>query len=182
MSMEDMINEIVTKAFNIFKKQYVALILGTLVALLGMIFIITIPPLAFGLYFMCINAAKGKKAQISDVFRGFDYFFTSWGLFIVAFLAISVGFALLVIPGLLLMVLFQYAVVIAITEKKGAINSLERSYEIAKKNFSFSVVLLILSAVISSVGGLTRIGVLITLPFTSLCICLAANKLTTKKK
>jgi len=182
MSMEDMINEIVTKAFNIFKKQYVALILGTLVALLGMIFIITIPPLAFGLYFMCINAAKGKKAQISDVFRGFDYFFTSWGLFIVAFLAISVGLALLVIPGLLLMVLFQYAVVIAITEKKGAINSLERSYEIAKKNFSFSVVLLILSAVISSVGGLTRIGVLITLPFTSLCICLAANKLTTKKK
>ena len=111
-----------------------------------------------------------------------DYFFTSWGLFIVAFLAITVGFALLVIPGLLLMVLFQYAVVIAITEKKGAINSLERSYEIAKKNFSFSVVLMILIAVVNSIGGLVRIGVLITLPFTSLCICLAANKLIVKKK
>jgi len=177
-----MINEIVTKAFNIFKKQYVALILGTLVALLGMVFIITIPPLFFGIYFMCTNAAKGKKAQISDVFNGFDYFFTSWGLFIVAFLAISVGFALLVIPGLLLMVLFQYAVVIAITEKKGAINSLERSYEIAKKNFAFSVVLMILIAVVNSIGGLVRIGVLIAIPFTSLCMCLAANKLTTKKK
>ncbi|MBA3063815.1 hypothetical protein FP803_00055 [Candidatus Woesearchaeota archaeon] len=180
--MEDMINEIVTKAFNIFKKQYVALILGTLVALLGMVFIITIPPFVFGIYFMCINAVKGKKVQISDVFNGFDYFFTSWGLFIVAFLAISVGFALLVIPGLLLMVLFQYAAAFAILEKKGAISSLERSYEIAKKNFAFSVVLLILIAVINSVGGLTRIGVLITFPFTLLCICLAADKLTTKKK
>ncbi len=182
MSMEDMINEIVTKAFNIFKKQYVALILGTLIALFGMIFIITIPPLIFGIYFMCINAAKGKKAQISDVFSGFDYFFTSWGLFIVAFLAIIIGFALLVIPGLLLMVLFQYAVAFAILENKGAISSLERSYETAKKNFAFSVVLLILIAVVNSIGGLVRIGVLITIPFTSLCICLAANKLTAKNK
>ena len=182
MSMEDMINEIVTKSFNIFKKQYVTLILGTLVALLGMVFIITIPPLVFGIYFMCINAAKGKKAQISDIFRGFDYFFTSWGLFIVAFLAIVVGLALLVIPGLLLMVMFQYAAVFAILEKKGAISSLERSYEIAKKNFAFSAVLMILIAVLNSIGGLVRIGVLITIPFTSLCICLVANKLTAKKK
>ena len=182
MTMEDIINEIVTKAFNLFKKQYVALIIGTLIALFGMIFIITIPPFIFGIYFMCINAAKEKKAKISDVFKGFDYFFTSWILFIVAFLAIGVGFALLVIPGLLLMVLFQYAIPLAMVEKKGAINALERSYAIAKKNFAFSVVLFILIGIISSAGGLTRIGILITLPFTSLCICLAANKLTAKKK
>jgi len=79
------------------------------------------------------------------------------------------------------MVLFQYAAAFAVLENKGAISSLKRSYEIAKKNFAFSVVLLILIGVISSVGGLTRIGVLITFPFTSLCICLAANKLITKK-
>ena len=67
-------------------------------------------------------------------------------------------------------------------EKKGAISSLERSYEIAKKNFAFSAVLMILIAVLNSIGGLVRIGVLITIPFTSLCICLVANKLTAKKK
>ena len=182
MSMEDMINDIVTKSYNIFKKQYVALIIGTLIALFGMIFIITIPPFIFGIYFMCINAAKEKKAKISDVFKGFDYFFTSWILFILAFLAIGVGFALLVIPGLLLMVLFQYAVVFAIVEKKGAISSLERSYEIAKKNFAFSVVLFILIGVLNSIGGLVRIGGLVTFPFTFLCICIATNKLTAKKK
>jgi uncharacterized membrane protein len=180
--MEDMINDVLKRSFNIFKKQYVALILGTLVAIFGMIFIITIPPFIFGIYFMCINAAKEKKARISDVFKGFDYFFTSWILFIVAFLAIGVGFALLVIPGLLLMVLFQYAVVFAIVEKKGAISSLERSYEIAKKNFAFSVVLFILIGVVNSIGGIVRIGGLITVPFTFLCVCIAANKLTTKKK
>ena len=182
MSMEDMINDIITKSYNLFKKQYVALILGTLIGLLGMVFIITIPPLFFGIYFMCINAVKGKKVEIFDVFNGFDYFFTSWILFIIAFLAVSIGLALLVIPGLLLMVLFQYAVAFAILEKNGAISSLERSYAIAKKNFAFSVVLFILIVVINSIGGLVRIGVLIALPFTSLCICLAANKLTTNKK
>ena len=90
------------------------------------------------------------------------------------------GLALLVIPGILLMVLFQYAVPLAILEDQGAINSLKRSYAIGKENFAFSLVLWILLSVIEAVGGLVYIGVLITIPFTALCICIATTKLTAK--
>jgi len=182
MREEDMINDIVKEGYNIFKKQYVAFIVGTVIALFGMIFIITIPPLIFGIYFMCIKSIKGEEIQISDVFKGFNYFITSWVLFIVGFIAIVVGLIFLVIPGLLLMVLFQYAIAVAILENRGAISSLKRSYEIGKKNFAFSLVLWILMAVIESVGGLTRIGVLITIPFTALCVSLATHKLTANTK
>jgi len=175
-----MINDIVKECYNIFKKRYVAFIVGTVIALIGMIFIITIPPLIFGIYFMCVKSIKGEEIQISDVFKGFDYFITSWVLVIVAFLAIVVGLIFLIIPGLLLMVLFQYAIPVAILENRGAISSLKRSYAIGKENFTFSLVLWILMAVISSVGELITIGVLITIPFTALCVCLAAHKLTAK--
>ena len=137
MTVEDNLNQTLTKSWDIFKKQYVTLILGTLAAVFLMIFIITIPPLVFGIYFMCSKAASGKKSEISDIFRGFDYFFTSWGMFILAFIAIFIGLILLVLPGIFLMIMFQYAVAIAITEKKGAVKSLSRSYEIAKKTFLF---------------------------------------------
>ncbi len=180
MSVENQINDTIKKGFNLFKEQYVVLIIGTLIALVGMVLIITIPPLVFGIYYMCTQIVKGEKVEISDVFKGFNYFFTSWGLFIVGFLAVAAGLALLVIPGLILMVLFQYAIALAILENQGAISSLKRSYAIGKENFSFSLVLLILLSVISAVGSFTRIGVLVTIPFTSLCICIATHKLTTK--
>lgn len=180
MSIEEEINDTVKRGFNLFKNNYVALIIGTLIALVGMILIITIPPLIFGIYYMCIQIIKGEKVEISDVFKGFNYFFTSWGLILVAFLAVAAGLLLLVIPGILLMVLFQYAVPLAILENRGAINSLKRSYAIGKENFAFSLVIWILLSVISAFGGLTRIGVLLTIPFHALCICIATHKLTAK--
>jgi len=182
MNVENMLNDVLKKSWNLFKNQYVALIIGTLIGIIGMIFIITIPPLVFGIYFMCINAAKGKKVEISDVFSGFDYFFTSWGMFILMFIALTIGFTLLVIPGILLTIMFGYAIAVAITEKKGAFKSLERSYEIAKKNFSFSLMLWIIVAIVNFIGVALQIGVIVSIPFTILCICVANNKLNTKKK
>ncbi len=180
MSIEEQINDTIKKGFSLFKNNYVALIIGTLIAMIGMVLIITIPPLIFGIYYMCIQIIKGEKVEISDVFKGFNYFFTSWGLTLVASLAVVAGLALLVIPGLLLAVLFQYAIPLVIFEDRGAINSLKRSYAIGKENLAFSLVLWILLAVISCAGGLTHVGVLLTIPFTALCICIATHKLAAK--
>ena len=181
MRIEDMISDTFKKSFQLFKNDFVTLIIGTAIALFLMIFIITIPPLVFGIYYLCAQLVRGKKIRISDIFKGFNYFFTSWGLIIVAFFAVIIGLILLVIPGILLMILFQYAIAVAIIENKGAISSLKRSFAIGKDNFSFTLVLWILITVISSIGGVTRIGILLTIPFTSLCLCVATKKLTEKK-
>ena len=73
MSVENQINDTVKKGFNLFKEQYVALIIGTLIAMIGMILIITIPPLIFGIYYMCTQIVTGEKVDtvwfcISDEF------------------------------------------------------------------------------------------------------------------
>ncbi|MBW2989738.1 hypothetical protein KY358_05480, partial [Candidatus Woesearchaeota archaeon] len=176
------INDTFKQTLRFFKKQYVVLTLATITAILCMIFIVTIPPLIFGIYFMCIQLMKGKKIKVSDLFHGFSYFFRSWGLFILAFLAILLGLILLVIPGLLLIVLFQYAVAVSLLEDKGPIDSLKRSFAIGKENFAFSVMLFVLTAVISSIGGLTRVGILITIPFTALWVCVSSFRLAKKTK
>ena len=130
---------------------------------------------------MAIQIMKGKKVKITDVFRGFDYFVVSWVMFIVAFAAIVVGLICLIIPGLLLMVLFQYAAPIAILEDKGAIESLKKSARIAQDNLGFSVILWLFTAIIDGIGSALRVGWFVSHPYTVLCTCIAAEKLGKKR-
>ena len=176
-----MLQDTLNKGFKLFKKQYVALILGSLVAAVGSIFIITIPPLLFGVNYMAIQMMKGKKVKITDVFRGFDYFVVSWVMFIVGFAAIIIGLICFILPGLLLMVAFQYAAPIAILEGKGAIESLKKSARITQDNLGFSVILWLFTVIIDGIGGALRIGWLVSHPYTVLCTCIAAEKLSKEK-
>ena len=131
---------------------------------------------------MCVQVMKGKTIKFTDVFKGFDYFFRSWGLILLSLLAISVGLIFLIIPGLILIILFQYAIAVAIIENKGPIEALRRSYQIGKENFIFSIVLLIVLSVIQSIGTVTRVGMLLTIPFVTLCMVVATDMLTKRVK
>jgi hypothetical protein len=179
---EDKIKNVFKDSWKVFSNQFVVLILGTLVALILMIFIVTIPPLIYGLYYLTFQAIKGKKAKVSDIFEGFNYFFRSWGIVLLMAIGVLIGLVLLIIPGLLLMALWQFSIAIMVSEKKGITDSLKKSFDIAKKNMAFSIVFLIIVTIIGFLGGLTKVGTIITMPFTTVATCIATMALIKGKK
>jgi len=182
MKEETVLNDIFKSSFDIFKENYVVLILGALVAIVGSFLIVTCPPLIFGMYYMCIQLTKGKKVEVSDVLKGFEYFWRSWGIVLLTALIVLVGLVLLVIPGVFLMIVLQFVIAVAIIEDKGVVDSIKRSYSIGKQHFALALVLFILVGVITSLGAYTKIGTLITMPFHFLVLCVAFEKLSGKRK
>lgn len=181
MTVEKNVNDTLKTGFNLLKKNYVAFIIGTIIAVVGSIFVITIPPFIFGIYIMGQKLVDGKKVEFTDVFKGFEYLITSWVLFITAAFLVIVGFIFLIIPGLFMLVLFQYSIPLAIKNGRGGIAALKESASLTQNNLSYSLVLWILFMVISSVGSITQIGWLLTVPYTVICTCVAVKKLGGKK-
>jgi len=175
MRVEDVLSE----GFEVFKKRWITFLIATLIAAIGSIFIITFRPLFWGIYVLAIMSIRGEDVEIGDVFKGFDHFIKSWAVFIIGGIVVVIGLVFLVIPGLLLMMLFQYAIPIALIENRGAVDSLQRSYAIGKENLQFTVILWIVLAVINAIGySINGVGGLLTEPFTTICLCVATLKLT----
>jgi uncharacterized membrane protein len=181
MTVESNIQGTLTEGFEIYRKQFVALIIGMMIAAIGSILVITAPPLFFGMYMMARKVTRGQKTEAVDVLKGFDYFVTSWIMTLAAGVAIIIGLMCLVVPGLLLLVLLQYSVAIAVSEKIGAIDALKKSYNMGKQNITYSIILLLFLSVINTIGGALQIGWILTFPYTILCTTIAAQKLAVKK-
>jgi len=182
VTIEDQIKEVFIKSWEAFSNNFVVLILGAILAFLISLLIVPFPPMIVGFYMLCNNVAKGKKAQVSDIFKGFNYFFSSWGLIIVWALGVLVGLILLVIPGILLIILWQFAIAIFVIENKGIMKSLRKSYDIGKENFGFAVIFIILIMILNIIGGLARIGGILTVPFSTVAIIFAVQILTKSKR
>lgn len=178
VKVEDALKE----AFECFKNNFVTLVVASVIVAVGSIFIITFPPLIFGLYFMALKAIRREDIKIKDVLRGFDYIVASWIMFIIGFISVVAGLFFFLLPGLALMILFQYAVPIAILENRGGISSLKRSMRLARDNLQFTIILwmmlIIMHIIANSVPGL----ILVTCPFAVVATCIATIKLTGAEK
>jgi len=103
-----------------------------------------------------VQKMRGQDFTIgASLGRGFGRFLPILGLFICLGVAVGLGFVLLVIPGVMLAVMWYVALPACVVERRGPIESLQRSGFLTKGNrwriFGIAVVIYIVNTVVQLV-------------------------------
>ena len=96
--------------------------------------LVIVPPLAIGLCIFSLNISRDSKADIDNLFLGFQ---KNWINYILAYILmgflIAVGFFLFIIPGVIASLMFsQVFFIMAEDDEIGAYDALVKSYNMMK--------------------------------------------------
>lgn len=166
----------------VFRDNFVALIVGAIVAVIGSILIVTIAPLFYGLTYMTLKGIKGEKVEINDIFEGFHHFFRSWVFAIIAGVLLFVGYMAFIIPGVILSILLIYALPLLVIKGYGGIDAIRESINFSRDNLADSLVLFVIGVFINFVGGAIPFGFIFSLPYTTILYTMATNNLLKEHK
>lgn len=136
---------------------------------------------SLGFLYIALKFVDGKKAKFSDLFSQFNpgllfnYFITS---LMVGLLTVG-GFLLLIIPGIILMIRYNFYEFILVDKNIGYIQGLSASWKITKGNF-WKLCLFGLTLVGINLLGLLAlfVGLLVTIPLSMLATAYAYRKLS----
>jgi Uncharacterised protein family (UPF0259) len=140
-------------AFGVFYVLFIGFILAIQAFLQG------------GYQVMMIRIARGERAEVGDVFTGARYFWRLfWGNLLFTLLA-YVGLALLLVPGVFVMLIFAPFSYVIVDRNVGVIESLRKSRELTSGNLLAIFVLGLSAFGLQMLGSLAcYVGLIFTIP------------------
>lgn len=136
-------------------------------------------PMLVGYMRMIKREDEGTKAEIADVFKGFDDFVPALLAVLISSIIVGIGFMLCFIPGLLIMALVPTAAYLVAVGEKDGINAIKRAFDAIKVNLLGSVFCALVLGIVGSIGGLLcGIGMILTLPIAFIGMHHMAKQLT----
>jgi membrane-anchored glycerophosphoryl diester phosphodiesterase (GDPDase) len=163
-------------AWNLTLGNVVSLILMTLVMVavssltLGILAPVTMAGYTQSLLQLVRN---GREPKVQDLFSHMNLFLPLLGFGIAVFVATSIGFMLLFLPGLIIVVAITFCCIYMMplmTDKNmGLVDAVKESYAMSRRGELIDhVVVVIIFIAITMIGGTVFIGVLFTQPLATL--------------
>ncbi|HLL84927.1 MAG TPA: hypothetical protein VK420_19820 [Longimicrobium sp.] len=166
--MDTRIDQRFSRTWSFFVENAGELLLGSLVVIAG--FLVVIPGPWFGLNLLqetleCARTGRRVRWQAAYDRRG--NFLKSWGLTFAMGIPILIGYALLIVPGVLLSLVWLHAPVLA-AGGRGVVDSLGESYRIFTRRSDWAAYFLnwLVLTMLSALGGITAFAFLLTLPLS----------------
>ncbi len=151
-----------------FLKEIVNLILFGLVGMVLCLTIVLIPTVAGGWTRGFLGYVREGKRPDFNLLWNFDGYLQILLLMIVEGILISLGFMLLVIPGVILSVWWLYALFFLVDRNLGFWEAMSASRDaVSRTGFFNHFVVFLIVCVLNALGSaLSGLGTLVTLPFT----------------
>lgn len=165
----------ILRAWELTWKFIVPLVLMTLVISgVAVITLGVLAPVTMAGYMQSIllMIREGREPKIQDLFSEMRLFLPLLAFGIVAFVAVIIGFMLLIIPGFLAIMAISFCCLYMLplmTDKKlGLFEAIKQSYNMAvRENIAEHIVVAILFLAITGIGGSFFIGFLFTQPLAT---------------
>lgn len=135
-------------------------------------------PLYAGYSIVAFRILTGQPVQFSDFFRGFGYFLPLFLAGLASGLIVSVGFMLLIIPGIYLAVGYMLTTFLIIDHRMEFWQAMETSRKIITKEWLAFFVFALVLFLVNLLGLLAfGVGLLITAPVTSCAAAIAYQEI-----
>lgn len=159
------------------------LLIGLLAAVfLAFAHVVVAGPVFAGLALAGLRKAKTGRLEVKDFFDGFYFFLPALAAFWIIGALVILGLIFLIVPGLVILGMYQSTFHFMVDERGSFWQAMESSRTMAARDyFGFTILTLILMLV-NVLGFLfLGIGVIFTLPFSSLALTAAYVDLTDRE-
>ncbi|MDK2912515.1 MAG: hypothetical protein PWR29_1472 [Methanolobus sp.] len=158
------------------KDNIVTYAVATLIAFFGMILIVTIAPLYYGLVHMAVKGARSQPVEINDVFEGFrnGNFVRSWIYMIIYLIVAGIASEIATVLSTIIGIVFIFGMPLLVIKGYSGVDAVKETFELVKANPVEALVLYIIMAVLNVIGAIALlIGLLITAPLSQIFLAKA---------
>ena len=151
-------------------------------ALLSLIFVlvnsiasvVTQGPLQLGMHLFCMKKMYGRRAELGDMFKGFDYFLPAFVAALLVGVFVFAGILLCIIPGLVVAAMFKFTYLFILDKRMDFWPAMMASHETVKGDYFGFTMFLLAMGCINILGFLCCIvGLLVTIPLSIAAITIA---------
>jgi hypothetical protein len=158
----------IKRTWDFFAANAEGLLLGALVVLVGALLILPGPWFAFNLLQETLECVRtGRTVRWRAAYNRQGNLLKSWALTLVMGIPITLGFALLIVPGIVLSLIWLHAPMLA-AEGRPVLASLSESFHLFKRRQDWAAYFLnaLVLWMLWAVAGLVSIAVILTLPLS----------------
>lgn len=177
---DDALAQSLTEGWKLFSTHLSLFLLAGLVHLvlsvvtLGLL----VGPLTLGLIRMVERRRAGEHVEVNDIFSGFSQFVPSLFLTVLLAVFLALGFALLFVPGFVLLCGWMFAFHVMLRDQCGALEAMSRSWELFRSQTSLVLVSCVLLLICNSLGGSVVLGTILSVPFSLICLTLLFERIS----
>jgi uncharacterized membrane protein len=168
------------QGWDLVKAELGGFVLITVLSLLlnSVIPLILHGPLMAGTYIYCVMRLTRGRAEVGDLFKGFNYFIPAFvgGLLISIFTFLAS--LLLIIPGLIVAAMYSFTYLFIIDKKMDFWPAMQASHAIVKNDYLGFTLFIVLLGLIQILGALCcLVGLLVTIPLIAAATTVAYRDL-----
>ncbi len=131
-------------------------------------------PVLAGLALASLRKARGGKAELGDFFEGFRYFVWAFLASVLIGFFGFVGLIFLIVPGLVIFAMYLLTFHFIVDEDKDLWQAMESSRKVAAQDYFGYTLLLLLLCLLNLLGFMfVVVGLIVSLPLTSLALTAA---------